>query len=864
MQPAGFYKSLIFLLYLLFSFFVISCSSSSSHSREIAIVLPSADATVTGLVEVSGKCSGVDSLTVVIDDDSYTRQRVDCSHGNWSAEFDTGYFQDGEHVVVAFEEDVSDQVRIVTENGNVAGITVSVPVRLDDSIYDEIDSFTPLYVFAKKISTGRYNGKRFYSGNLPGVFELDNLPNGLYQIGAFLDRNNNQRLDEQFDFYGTASQLLEVSNVDEDSGEVVLEVYSGPDNSGFEAGIFNPSGITGDIGISTPIKDSVVSGLLTSTGNVSGRIENIQVLIDNNQFTARMVDVRSSSSWSAEFDTTRLQDGLHTLTARANEEIEDSVVFYTDNGNVQGYSIETSVELSPGISGEVSSLSPLIVYVEHPITGARQIMRFDSGELGPESSFIIHNVPNNIYRVGAYLDRNNNGIEDGGDYSGSADDLLTVWYGDAQAAVTLHGNEIHIGLPEWGTEIRTDHIDLTGTYLGDPEEIEVLMRYSGVSYREAVNSANFNGGTWSATLDITDVTEEGDRWLHVRARYGSRYLWDSVQVLLNRNFPRGIEIHTPEDGSTISTNSFTTSGTFDGDPDLITLYLDRGTPDEITKPASMSNIAWSASFNDLTGVETGFVQHTLTAVADYGEGITEEDMVTIYIDPVGNHDVSIDAPTDGETLASPVLPVSGRYTGIAESIEVSLVDSVGGTQFRTVSSPADGVWNVQFDDISLLSKGSASLTATASFTAGDTEVDSVAVTIDLPVSATELTITSDIPYLNEGLVTYFIINANDELSLDTTPDPPTPLSDNALVMTLSETSDTHASFDAGSDWTMQSRSHANPVSETVVSSYILQRNSGGDYYKITVDFTITSGAAMQFYIGSIGAWNCGTSVANCP
>jgi hypothetical protein len=854
---------------LLSVFFLTACPFDSDNNNDpggISISAPAENDVVSGIIEVRGSCSVIDDLIVVIDNDSYTQQAVDCSQGNWNAEFDTSYFQDKTHVLVAYKNSIHDEIQITTANGNLDGFTVTVPVSLATGVYDEINELTPLYVYAKKPATGLITGELYILGMFPGDFVIPNLLNGVYEIGAFLDRNNNRVMDEGFDFAGMATTSLEVSNGDERSGNVVLELYIIDDGDDLEDGIFNPADVTGSIEIRTPLDDETVSGVLTASGRALGDIQNVQVTIDNNLLTAQIVPLGVARVWSADFDTTRLQDGRHNLTARANSEIEDRVYFNTDNGNVQGYRVTISVELAPGLGGEIDAFNPLIIYVESPVSGARQFNRFETGFFGADSAFTIDNVPNNTYKVGAFYDRNNNGVADEGDYTGATEQLLNVWYADTNAQVTLHGDEINILTPLWGAEIRSNFIDMTGSYLGGAEEIIVSMHLTPVTYVTAEDTAHFNAGAWDAVLDITAVTQEGSRWLNARAKYGARYKWDSIQVIINRNFPRGVAIESPIDNTTIQTSTFITSGSYDGEPESVTVYLDRGDTAQVIVGAALGNSAWTASFTDLTGVETGLILHTLTAVADYGGGITEEDEIGLYIDPIANRFIAITIPSEGDTVTTDNLVVQGTYGGNPDSITVTFeTNGIGDVLTEIINTPVADSWSVEFADISSVLNGQRSITAVADYGGGDTEVASVTVTVDRPVSAVPLTITTDIPWLNEGCGAYFIINDSNELSLDGFYcAPPPPSADVALVMALID-SDTHADFDAGPGWTLHSRTDANPVDESVLASYILQRSGGGDYFKLSIDFEIVSGSGLQYEINDgLAGWNCGANPANCP
>ena len=84
----------------------------------------------------------------------------------------------------------------------------------------------------------------------------------------------------------------------------------------------------------------------------------------------------------------------------------------------------------------------------------------------------------------------------------------------------------------------------------------------------------------------------------------------------------------------------------------------------------------------------------------------------------------------------------------------------------------------------------------------------------------------------------------------------------ALYATISG-SGTEVDFNSNGSWTVISASHANPVSETDSPTFILQRNSDSQYYRISLDFTAL-GAFATVQIDAIQGWNCGASQANCP
>lgn len=698
-----------------------------SMPGSLSIQTPENNADVSENIAVDGTCSLIDTLTVTIDNDAFSKQAVACVRGQWSADFDTTRFQDGEHLLLAYANPgPHDQIVIRTSNGRLDGHSASVPVELADGIYDEIDEFTPLYVYAKRTSTGTITGRRYTAGAFPGSFDLPNLLNGLYEIGAVLDRNNNETLDEGFDFSGTAADLLEVSNTAAASGVVVLRYNPEPDPGGEDG--TGSGDIDGTLSIETPDNDAQVSGRLTVSGYAGGDIEWVTVEIDDNRAAAQTVPV-GGHRFSAAFDTARLQDGRHCAHAFAGVPAGDRVWFETLNGNEQGYALAVTVDLAGGLYDEIAMTTPLYVYARDPVTGGRITARHDSGLFGER--FAILNVPNNTYQVGAFLDRNDDGVENGGDYAGRAAELVNVWYADAAARVVLVGNEVHISTPGPYAAIRANQIEMSGTYTFDPDEIQVLMHLTGVTYETVSAAALYANGTWSALLDITDVTQEGERWLYAKARYGARWHWDEVLIELDRGFDRSIAIRSPADGATVGSDALTVSGDYSGLPEAIAVSIERGDGTAIDVVATFANGTWSALFDDIASVQEGD-NRTVTAVADFGGGILEQDSIDLRIRRTPATGVAITSPAQGDRVDSDSLSVQGTFVGHPNALTVSIERGTGGTLDRAATFAA-GLWSAPFDDLSGVANGTRAITALADYGAGLTAVDAVSVNVDRPL-----------------------------------------------------------------------------------------------------------------------------------
>ena len=99
--------------------------------------------------------------------------------------------------------EVKDQLIFTTSNGNLDGYRVTVPITLE-GVYDEFGIFKPLYAFVKDPSTGAKIYETYTDGNwFDTEFSITNVPNGTYEVGAFLDRNGSMMYDDG-DYRGAA------------------------------------------------------------------------------------------------------------------------------------------------------------------------------------------------------------------------------------------------------------------------------------------------------------------------------------------------------------------------------------------------------------------------------------------------------------------------------------------------------------------------------------------------------------------------------------------------------------------------------------------------------------------------------------
>ena len=71
-----------------------------------------------------------------------------------------------------------------------------------------------------------------------------------------------------------------------------------------------------------------------------------------------------------------------------------------------------------------------------------------------------------------------------------------------------------------------------------------------------------------------------------------------------------------------------------------------------------------------------------------------------------------------------------------------------------------------------------------------------------------------------------------------------------------------AQFTAGSAWSITGSSNGSTVSDSISPSFYVQRNSGGDYYKITASFSAVS-VPSPIRITALSGLNCGASMVGC-
>lgn len=133
---------------------------------------------------------------------------------------------------------------------------------------------------------------------------------------------------------------------------------------------------------------------------------------------------------------------------------------------------------------------------------------------------------------------------------------------------------------------------------------------------------------------------------------------------------------------------------------------------------------------------------------------------------------------------------------------------------------------------------------------------------------TELNVNTNLPFVPDipEVDTLIMIDLNTSNTIDLVSSINAPNGANdehvALIATFDFVSMIAADFFTNTFWNLISQTHTNSVSDSVTPSFIVQRISDSQYYKITLDFTVDVSAVIQ--IDAIQVWNCGNSESNCP
>lgn len=276
----------------------VTVGNEANEEPIVAIDEPSANATVSGEVEVSGTASdpdgSVEQVLVRVDDGFW--QETDGTE-NWTFTWQTSSWEDGEHTVVVKGDDGEDtstaSVNVTTDNGEGAG-----------------DAQTPRVTITDPADGARVNGTVLIEG-------VASDPDGsVERVEVRLDDGPWQTAE------GTDNWTFEwdASNASEGPHTIRARSLSEQRASsvdGLTLHVTPPEEAAGQTGIEIvhPENGTAVEGEIRIAGTVAtpDEVDNVEVRVGNGSWQA----TEGTENWTVSLDTAELKPGSHRLFARA-------------------------------------------------------------------------------------------------------------------------------------------------------------------------------------------------------------------------------------------------------------------------------------------------------------------------------------------------------------------------------------------------------------------------------------------------------------------------------------------------------------------------------------------------------------------
>ncbi|GEM_PF-5599929 len=245
-------------------------------------------------------------------------------------------------------------------------------------------------------------------------------------------------------------------------------------------------------------------------------------------------------------------------------------------------------------------------------------------------------------------------------------------------------DSVAINFPDSGYQTGATAVDVSGT-AADPAIELVRLRINGnfAGDKEEDTAAwNFS----AEELADEEELEVGNNKIEAIAKSSldPKVIIDTAYIMVRRH---EVEIKSPDDGHDTGPETITVSGEAPGSEDGDTVEVIRETEvggDTVVSKGIVSDTLWSTE----VALDTGLQTVTATIYSQHQpDSPLHSDTIQIR-----RHDISIDTPTDGDSVSRQEISIEGRSLGSLEGDSVSLV--VNGYLQDTVSiEAADYTWS---------------------------------------------------------------------------------------------------------------------------------------------------------------------------
>ncbi|WP_115897654.1 beta strand repeat-containing protein, partial [Marinomonas pollencensis] len=283
-------------------------------------------------------------------------------------------------------------------------------------------------------------------------------------------------------------------------------------------------------------------------------------------------------------------------------------------------------------------------------------------------------------------------------------------------------------------------IAISGIVTGDAQDGDVVtLTINGKEYTGEITNRTF-----SIDVDGQDLIDDPDRNIEASVTFtddagntllvtsDSHYEVDTTADLFG-DFSVSIAESDSVANLEESSDVTVTLDGIDRDADTVTVVFSDGT-NSVSGVATLVNDEWVVSDTDISGLTDGTITVTATVTDDAGNTATATDSLDLdtSADTDSNFAVVV-TETDQLANADEVGSVNVTFTGVDGDIEsISVTFSDGDSSTADVVAEAvlvDGVWTVDAD-LSSLSDGNISISATATDDAGNTVTETSSLELD--------------------------------------------------------------------------------------------------------------------------------------